>query len=86
MWKVLHRLSPNDLNITFGESGRLGIKGKLPALPKLCKESAKILYDSSFGRDGPPWAPLLLGELPRQWLGPTQPYYPVLQVVTHGLR
>ena len=31
MWKVLHGLSPNDLNITFGESGRLGIKAKLPA-------------------------------------------------------
>ena len=53
MWKVLHELSPNDLNITFGESGRLGIKAELPALPKLCKESAKSVYDSSFVVMGP---------------------------------
>ena len=32
MRKVLDDLSPNDLSITFGESGRLGIKAKLPAL------------------------------------------------------
>ena len=48
MWKVLHGLSPNDLNITFGKSGRLGIKAKLSTLPKQCKESAKSLYVPSF--------------------------------------
>ena len=53
MWKVLHDLSPNDLDITFGESGRLGIKAKLPALPRQCKTSAKSLYDSSFAVMGP---------------------------------
>ena len=31
----------------------LGIKAKLPALPKLCKESAKSLYDSTFAMMGP---------------------------------
>ena len=44
---------PNYLNITFSERGRLGIKAKLPALPKLCKESAKSLYDSSLAVMGP---------------------------------
>ena len=53
MWKVLHDLSPNDLHITVGESGRLGIKAKLPALPRQCKTSAKSLYDSSFAVMGP---------------------------------
>ena len=42
MWKVLYRLPPNDLNTSSGESGRLGIKAKLPALSRLCKESAYI--------------------------------------------
>ena len=46
MWKVLHDLSPNDLDISFGESGRVGIKAKLPALTRKCKTSAKSLYDS----------------------------------------
>ena len=54
MWKVLHDLSPSDgLDITFGESGRLGIKAKLLELPRQCKTSAKSLYDSSFAVMGP---------------------------------
>ena len=55
MWKVLHDLSPIDLDITFGKSGRLGIKAKLPALPlpRQCKTSAKSLYDPSFAVMGP---------------------------------
>jgi len=53
MWKVLNGLSPNDLNITFGDNSRLGIKAKIPALPKHCKDSAKTIYDVSFAVSGP---------------------------------
>ena len=45
MWKILSHHSPNDLNIQFTFSDRLGIKAKVPSLPRNSARSIKSLYE-----------------------------------------
>ena len=51
MWKILHKQSPNDLNISFTYKQRHGFQAKLPTGKGTNK--AKYVYDSSFGMQGP---------------------------------
>ena len=53
MWKILTHHSPNDLNIQFTFSDRLGIKAKLQCIPRKSPRSIKSLYDKSFAIKGP---------------------------------
>ena len=53
MWKILSHHSPNDLNIQFTFSDRLGIKAKVPSLPRNSARSVKSLYEKSFTIKGP---------------------------------
>jgi len=53
MWKLLHGLSSNDLQIQFYQRSRFGTLAKVPSL---CKESSighQSSYDSSFAVMGP---------------------------------
>ena len=49
MWKIYNNLVPNDLNIEFYDSGRLGIMVKLPSLIKTSTSAAQTTIDNSFG-------------------------------------
>ena len=53
MWKLLNHISPNDLNIQFTTSDRLGIKAKLQDSPKSSSRAMKSMYDRSFAIRGP---------------------------------
>ena len=53
MWKILHGLTSNDLQIEFIENQRLGTKAKVPGVAKGSKLAHKTLYDNSFGVMGP---------------------------------
>ena len=48
IWKILHNIAPNDLDLQFSEPSRNGIKLKIPALNRHASQSAKTLYDQSF--------------------------------------
>ena len=48
LWKILHNICPNDLQICFKENQRLGMRVVLPALRKKAATSAKSNYDQSF--------------------------------------
>lgn len=52
MWKTLHSLNPNDLNILLSEISRLGVKAKIPCLSKSSSSCNQTLYDSSFAARG----------------------------------
>ena len=53
MWKIMHKVSPNDINIEFKPPGRLGIKAKVPSIVKSCLRRHQTLYDGSFTVQGP---------------------------------
>ena len=48
VWKILHNIAPNDLNLEFSAPKRNGIKIKLPAISPSASQSAQTLYDRSF--------------------------------------
>ena len=53
MWKILHTICPNDVNVQFKPPSRLGVKAKLPALDRNSSQHHQSLYDFSFGMLGP---------------------------------
>ena len=48
VYKILHELTPNDLEFEFYESTRHGIRCKIPPLVKNSSAKAQSLYDESF--------------------------------------
>ena len=53
MWKLLHRLAPNDVGIRFNYHERRGSTAELPSFPRGCRMSVVTRYDSSFAYMGP---------------------------------
>ena len=54
MWKILHNLITNDLNITFNYSLRFGFLANIPPLSSNRRNhKAQSLYDDSFSVKGP---------------------------------
>ena len=53
MWKIINKLSPNDLDFTVTNNPRRGIKVKVPPINKSASQRSQSLYDSSFGVIGP---------------------------------
>ena len=53
MWKLLHRLAPNDMGIRFNYHERRGSTAELPSFPRGCRMSVVTRYDSSFAYMGP---------------------------------
>ena len=53
MWKILHKVTPNDLKIQFSSTSRLGIRAKIPLLNKSSSLHNQSLYDGSFAVLGP---------------------------------
>ena len=53
VWKILHALSPNDLNIQFATTSRFGVKAQIPCLNKSSSMRHQSMYDSSFAVLGP---------------------------------
>ena len=48
VFKILHSLAPNDINMEFYQNERQGIMCKLPNLVKNAKLKFQTLYDNSF--------------------------------------
>ena len=48
VWKILHGICPNDINMVFKESPRLGNRVVLPPLTTKATALAKTFYDNSF--------------------------------------
>ena len=61
IFKIIHKLVPNDLNITFNTSDRRGICANIPPMAKASKPKFQSLYDSSFAV----FAPRLWNTLPK---------------------
>ena len=53
IFKILHDLMPNDLNISFSHSERRGIRAVVPPLSKAGTLKAQTRYDQSFAVLGP---------------------------------
>ena len=53
MYKVLHNISPNDLNIKFHYCDRRGIQAAVPPLHRGASSKAQQQYDASFAVMGP---------------------------------
>ena len=53
MFKILHNMCPNDINVTFKHSDRRGIRAIIPPLTKHASSKAQQMYDSSFAVVGP---------------------------------
>ena len=53
IFKMLNNLMPNDLEITFSDQGRRGIRAAVPALKKSATNKAQRMYDESFAVMGP---------------------------------
>ena len=53
MWKILHKLCPNDINIVFSQPSRLGIRAEVPRICKSSSQHNQTLYDNSFAVIGP---------------------------------
>ena len=53
MWKLLHGVSSNDLQIQFVENPRLGMQAKVPSVNKSSSVAHQTLYEKSFGVMGP---------------------------------
>ena len=62
MFKILHDLAPNDINITFTNSERRGVCANVPTLSRSAKPRCQSLYDSSFAV----YAPRLWNTLPKR--------------------
>ena len=48
VWKILNLKVPNDIEMTFSETERRGIRVKIPTLNKKAPQSVNTLYDASF--------------------------------------
>ena len=53
MFKILHNLAPNDMNITFHTSERRGICAAIPTMTRGATSKAQSRYDESFAVVGP---------------------------------
>ena len=53
IWKILHDLTNNDLNISFYTSYRFGIMANVPPLNPSSTLKAQTIFDSSFAVKGP---------------------------------
>ena len=53
IFKILHNISPNDIGIEFNQTGRRGIRAKIPKINKDAKLKHRTQYDSSFAVRGP---------------------------------
>ena len=53
MWKLLHNLVPNDLNVEFYHRERLGWRARIPVLFERSRQSSKTIFDASFAVNGP---------------------------------
>ena len=53
MWKTLHGICPNDLQIKFTDPLRLGIKSIVPAISRAARQRNQTLYEHSFAVLGP---------------------------------
>ena len=53
MWKILNKLTSNDLNIIFFDSPRHGTLARIPPLVVNSSQKAQTLYDYSFAVSGP---------------------------------
>ena len=53
MFKIINKLTPNDLNFEVHMSERRGLKVKVPSLNTKAPQRARSLYDASFGVVGP---------------------------------
>ena len=58
MWKTLHGICPNDLQIKFTDPLRLGIKAIVPAISRAARQRNHTLYEHSFAVLGPVPTPL----------------------------
>ena len=61
LFKILHNLAPNDVNIQFNTSDRRGILALVPTMSRTTKHKFQSLYDSSFAV----FAPRLWNSLPK---------------------
>ena len=48
MWKLLNNAAPNDLNMVFRDTGRLGIRAKVQTLHRGASQAAQSALDNSF--------------------------------------
>ena len=62
MWKILHGLTSNDLQVQFTVNPRLGNLAKVPSFRKKISAAHQTLYETSFSVMGPK----LLNCLPTQ--------------------
>ena len=53
IFKILHGICPNDLNIQFAPPSRLGVKAIIPNLNRAASQRHQTLYDKSFAVLGP---------------------------------
>ena len=53
VWKILHGLAPNDIDIIFYQHIRLGTRCRIPPIKKTASALAKSIYDKSFAVLGP---------------------------------
>ena len=53
VWKLLHNLVPNDLNVEFYYRERQGWRARVPKFFGRARQSSKTLYDASFAVNGP---------------------------------
>ena len=53
MWKILHGLTSNDLQVQFTENPRLGNLAKVPSFRKKISAAHQTLYETSFSVMGP---------------------------------
>ena len=53
VWKIIKGLAPNDINIESYEHIRLGVRCRVPPLPRRAPACAKSIYDSLFAVTGP---------------------------------
>ena len=47
-WKILQKKAPNDINMVFYESDRLGVRVKVPPRVKGCSSAIGSIYEHSF--------------------------------------
>ena len=53
MWKILHGLTSNDLQVQFTVNPRLGNLAKVPSFRKKISAAHQTLYETSFNVMGP---------------------------------
>ena len=53
VWKIIHNSAPNDISLSHYSNNRLGIRCKIPTLPKAAPQCAKTALDQSFAVKGP---------------------------------